>query len=89
MSGEYETFDLGDFKLKNGGTIPNAKIAYKTFGQSSNPAIIYPSWYSGSIADNEWLIGGDKTLNPEKYFIIITALFGNGKMSNFPVLNKF
>ncbi|KAK4505791.1 hypothetical protein PRZ48_003756 [Zasmidium cellare] len=82
MSGDYETFDLGDFKLKNGGTIPDAKIAYKTFGQSSNPAIIYPSWYSGLISDNEWLVGKDKTLNPDKYFIIITALFGNGQSSS-------
>lgn len=79
MSAEYETYDLGDFRLKNGGSIADAKIAYKTFGEPSSPAIIYPSWYSGLISDNEWLIGKDKTLNPEKYFIIITALFGNGE----------
>lgn len=40
---------------------------------------MYPSWYSGLISDNEWLVGSDKTLNPAKYFIIITALFGNGQ----------
>ena len=42
MSAEYETYSLGDWKLKNGGTITDAHIAYKTFGDSSNPAIIYP-----------------------------------------------
>ena len=57
MSTDYETYKLGDWKLKNGGTIPDAHIAYKTFGKSENPAIIYPSWYSGLISDNEWLIG--------------------------------
>ena len=31
------------------------------------------------ISDNEWLIGEDKALNPAKYFIVITALFGNGQ----------
>lgn len=82
MSQDYNTFALGDWKLKNGGIIPDAKIAYKTFGKASNPAIIYPSWYSGLISDNEWLIGTDKTLNPDKYFIIITALFGNGQSSS-------
>jgi homoserine acetyltransferase len=82
MSTDYETFALGDWELKQGGTITEAHIAYKTFGDSRNPAIIYPSWYSGAIADNEWLIGKDKTLNPEKYFIIITALFGNGQSSS-------
>jgi len=54
---DYETYDLGDFKLQGGGVLPGAWIAYKTFGDSKNPAILYPSWYSGTIADNEWLIG--------------------------------
>ncbi|KAK5090214.1 hypothetical protein LTR05_000384 [Lithohypha guttulata] len=76
---DYETYDLGDFGLQNGETLPGAFIAYKTFGEPSLPAVLYPSWYSGSIGDNEWLIGEDKTLNPSKYFIIITALFGNGQ----------
>ncbi len=82
MPADYETYSLGDWKLKNGSTIPDAHIAYKTFGDSSSPAIIYPTWYSGAIGDNEWLIGEDKTLNPKKYFIIITALFGNGQSSS-------
>lgn len=75
----HKTHNLGDFKLKNGQVIPGAFIAYKTFGDASSPAILYPSWYSGMIEDNEWLIGEDKTLDPKKYFIIITALFGNGQ----------
>lgn len=89
---DYEKYDLGDFKLQGGGVLPGAWIAYKTFGDSGSPAILYPSWYSGAIGDNEWLIGEDKALNPNKYFIIITALFGNGqsispsnsKISPFP-----
>lgn len=89
---DYQTYNLGDFALKSGGRIPNAHIAYKTFGDKANPAIIYPTWYSGAIGDNEWLIGKDKTLNPDKYFIIITALFGNGQSSspsNTPDLRPF
>lgn len=41
-----------------------------------------------AIADNLWLIGDDKTLNPKNYFIIVPALFGNGQStspSNYPV----
>ena len=92
MPADYETYSLGDWKLNGGGTITDAHIAYKTFGDSSSPAIIYPTWYSGAIADNEWLIGEDKTLNPKKYYIIITALFGNGQSSspsNKPDLKPF
>ncbi|KAK6352071.1 hypothetical protein TWF730_008903 [Orbilia blumenaviensis] len=76
---DYKAYDLGDFKLQNGSVLPGAWIAYKTFGAPESPAILYPSWYSGLITDNEWLIGEDKALNPQKYYIIITALFGNGQ----------
>lgn len=76
---DYEKYDLGDFNLQGGGVLPGAWIAYKTFGDRGSPAILYPSWYSGAIADNEWLVGEDKALNPKEYFIIITALFGNGQ----------
>jgi homoserine acetyltransferase len=48
ISDDYETYKLGSFKLKSGGEIPDAFIAFQTFGDPSLPAIIYPSWYSGS-----------------------------------------
>ncbi|KAL2038628.1 hypothetical protein N7G274_008676 [Stereocaulon virgatum] len=79
---DYETFNLGDWKLQCGSTLPNAHIAYKTFGDPKSPAIVYPTWYSGSISDNVWLVGEDKTLNPKKFFIIIPALFGNGQSTS-------
>ena len=44
---DYETFKLGDWKLQGGGTLPDAHIAYKTFGNPKSPAIVYPTWYSG------------------------------------------
>jgi homoserine acetyltransferase len=44
---DYETYKLGTFTLKSGGDIPDAFIAYKTLGDPSLPAIIYPTWYSG------------------------------------------
>ncbi len=42
-----QTYKLGDWKLQSGLSLPNAHIAYKTFGDPKSPAIIYPSWYSG------------------------------------------
>lgn len=34
------------------------------------------------ISDNVWLIGDDKTLNPNNYYIIVPALFGNGQSTS-------
>ncbi|MCJ1250750.1 hypothetical protein MMC30_007978 [Trapelia coarctata] len=82
QSSDFETFTLGDWKLQCGESIPDAYIAYKTFGDLKSPVIVYPTWYSGSISDNVWIIGEDKALNPKQYFIIVPALFGNGQSSS-------
>ncbi|GAP84069.1 putative homoserine acetyltransferase family protein [Rosellinia necatrix] len=79
---DFKVFNLGDFTLQSGIALRNAHIAYKTFGDPSSPAIVYPTWYSGLISDNEWLVGEDMTLNPDKYFIIIPAIFGNGQSTS-------
>ncbi|KAI4596768.1 hypothetical protein KJ359_005111 [Pestalotiopsis sp. 9143b] len=89
---EIKTFSLGSFKLKSGQEIPDAYIAYKTWGSPSSPAIIYPTWYSGSIGDNEWLIGDSMALSPKDYYIIVPALIGNGQSvspSNTPALRPW
>ncbi len=80
-----EYFSLGDYILQNGTTIKDAKLAYQTYGtlnQNKTNVILYPTWYSGFVSDNEWLIGEDKALNPQKYFIIITCLLGNGQSTS-------
>lgn len=78
----YKTYPLGDFALKSGSTLPSAHLAYTTLGSPSNPAILYPTWYSGLIESNLWLTGANKTLNPSKYFIIIPALLGNSESTS-------
>ena len=77
-----ETYDLGNVKLQKGGTLFNAKIAFKTYGDPSNEAILYPTWFTGFHTDNEWLIGRGMALDPTKYFIIIVCAMGNGQSSS-------
>ncbi|KAJ5711964.1 hypothetical protein N7488_006120 [Penicillium malachiteum] len=79
---DYEIYKLGDWELQSGQNIADAHIAFITFGDPKSPAILYPSWFSGLLSDNFWLIGEDKTLNPKDYFIIVTGLFGNGQSSS-------
>jgi homoserine O-acetyltransferase len=82
---DYETFDLGDFRLTEGATLRDAKLAFKTYGTLSGArdnAIVYPTWYSGRHWDNEWLIGDGMALDPARYFIIVPNMLGNGLSSS-------
>lgn len=53
---EFEIYKLGDWQLQSGGILPDAKLAYKTFGNSKSPAIVYPTWFSGGLCLNCGLI---------------------------------
>lgn len=83
---DAQFFDLGDFTLQSGLTLPSARLGYKTFGELNadrSNAIVYPTWYSGWHTDNEWLVGTDKqALNPDRWFIIIPNMLGNGISSS-------
>jgi homoserine O-acetyltransferase len=82
---DFELFSLGDIELQCGSILVDAKIAYKTYGSLNSDksnVIVYPSWFTGFISDNEWLIGSGKALDPEKYFILVVCAFGNGQSSS-------
>src|ERR1700730_11208669 len=85
MALDYEIYDLGDFRFQRGATVRSCKLAYKVFGKlnvDKNNVIVYPTWYSGQHYDNEWLIGSGMALDPDKYFILIPNMFGNGLSSS-------
>ena len=83
---DAESFALGDFTLQSGITLPDAQLSFKTFGtlnDDKSNVIVYPTWYSGWHTDNEWLVGTDKSaLNPDKWFIVIPNMLGNGVSSS-------
>lgn len=82
---DYEIFELGDVALLKGATLRGAKLAYKTYGTlnaAKSNVIVYPTWYSGQHYDNEWLIGKGMALDPDKYFIIVPNILGNGLSSS-------
>lgn len=84
-SGDYLLFDLGDFALESGARLPGATLAYKTYGTLSpekDNAILFPGAFNGPIADNERWIAPGRALDPNKYFIIVTGLFGNGQSAS-------
>lgn len=82
---DHQIFNAGSVALQCGITLPNTMLAYKTYGvlnKEKNNCIVYPTWYSGTHIENEWLIGDDKALNPKKYYIIVPNMIGNGLSSS-------
>lgn len=83
--GPHQTYILGNFKLEMGGTLPNAKLLYKTHGrlnEKKDNAILFPHMWSGTSKSMEFFIGKGRPLDPEKYFIILPGQFGNGFSSS-------
>ncbi|EJL20674.1 alpha/beta fold hydrolase [Brevibacillus sp. BC25] len=82
---DYEIFDLGDVTLQSGVSLPSAFLAYKTYGtlnEKKDNVIVYPTAFGDQHYQNEWLIGNGMALDPQKYFIIVPNLLGNGLSSS-------
>jgi homoserine O-acetyltransferase len=78
---DYEVFELGDLALQCDTTLPEAKLAYKTYGRLApdrSNLILYPTSYGAQHFDTEWLIGRDRVLDPGNWFIVIPNMFTNG-----------
>ena len=78
-------FDLGDFALRSGATLRQAKLAYKTHGRLNadrSNAILYPTPFPAHHGDIEWPIGPGRALDPDTYFIIVLDQLGNGLSSS-------
>jgi homoserine O-acetyltransferase len=78
-------FELGDFLLDCGVTLPKAQIAYTTYGTlaaARDNVIVFPTWFVGSHLDLEWLIGDGKPLDTTKYFVVVPSMFANGLSSS-------
>jgi homoserine O-acetyltransferase len=85
MSTPHEIFDLSDFRLDSGTVLPDAKLAFTTYGKlnaARDNVIVFPTWFVGTHADVEWLIGDGKPVDSAKYFIVVPSMFANGLSSS-------
>lgn len=74
-----EIFNLGDFQLQCGATLPDAKLAYKVHGTlnaAKDNAILFPSFLGGAPEALEAWIGEGRPLDPSRYCIILPGHFG-------------
>ena len=78
-------FELGDFSLDGGTILPKARLAYASYGAlnaARDNVIVFPTWFTGTHSDLEWLIGDGRPLDTRTYFVIAPSLFANGLSSS-------
>ena len=81
----YEVLDLTDVALQSGVTLPRVELAFATYGElnaARDNVVLMPTYYGGQHDDTEAMIGAGRALDPEKYFIIVPNMFGNGLSSS-------
>ena len=82
---EYEVFDLGDFELERGGSLPDCKLAYAVLGElndAKDNAVLFPVMFSGTSGSLQHYVADGLALDPGKYCVIIPNQIGNGISSS-------
>lgn len=79
------TFALGDLPLQSGEVLVDAKLSWMAHGTLSaarDNVIVYPTSYGAQHPGLAWAIGPDSLFDPERWFILIPDMFGNGRSSS-------
>ena len=82
---EPHVFTIDRFHFETGAKVPNVKVVYGTYGHlspSRDNVILLPSHYMADFHGYEGLIGAGRPLDPARYFLVATELFGNGHSSS-------
>jgi homoserine O-acetyltransferase len=85
VSTSHQTFSLGDFELDSGDTLPDAQIAYTAYGtlnDARDNVIVWPTWFTGTHEEHEWMVGDGEALDTNRYFVVIPSMFANGLSSS-------
>ncbi|NUR86342.1 MAG: alpha/beta fold hydrolase [Nonomuraea sp.] len=72
-------FELGDFPLTSGATLPGARLAYQSFGElnaARDNAVIFPTILGAPPEVLNGWIGEGRALDPRKYLIVLPGHFG-------------
>ena len=80
-----EVFELGDVQLQSGAALPDAKLAYQTYGELNakrNNVVVLPTFYTGTHLRNEGFFGAGRAIDPAKHFVVSVNMFGNGLSSS-------
>lgn len=81
----HSVFELGNIPLQKGGTLKDARLAYRTYGTLNADAdnvVVLPTFYTGTHVRNEALFGSGRAIDPARHFIVSVNMFGNGYSSS-------
>ena len=82
---DYQVHKIRNFDLQCGERLPEAVIAYQTYGEL-NPAgdnvVVLPTFYTGTHVRNEGFFGAGRAIDPARHFIVSVNLMGNGYSSS-------
>jgi len=80
--GDYEIVSVGRLDLEEGGTIPDCRLAFTTWGElnaAKDNAVLITTWYSGSHQIwRDVYVGEGHALDPSRYFIVCIDQIGSG-----------
>ncbi len=85
MAATHDSFALGNFGLLSGEVLPDARLAYKTYGEPNRDGdnvVLLPTFYTGSHMRNEGFFGPGRAIDPARHFVVSVNLFGNGISSS-------
>lgn len=76
-----QSFHIDALTLESGEVLPDVELVFATHGRlapNRDNVIWYPTWFMGRHDDNNWLIGPGRPLDPDRYFIVVPNMLGNG-----------
>lgn len=85
MPSDRAVFELGNLSLQTGLTLPAAQLTYTTYGRlnaARDNVILLLTYYTGTDRSYAPMIGPGRVLDPNKYWIVIPNMFGNGVSSS-------
>ena len=100
MASHLKLFSLNDFKMRHGGELNKAILAYETWGElnenKDNAILIltglsadsHAARHEGKDTDGWWeyILGPDKAIDTNKWFVICASSLGSCKGSTGPLL---
>lgn len=71
--------------LQSGSTLWQARLAYKTYGAlnaAEDNVVLIPTFYAGHHTDVEVMMAPGRAIDPQKHFVVVVNMFGNGLSSS-------